>query len=295
MHKFRWLASVVAAVALACGATAAAVPGGTAIAVDHGRPAVVAEVSSAAAGLIDDGRPRPTVPNPVPTPSLAPIVVMSVGDSLTEGTDPATKATPLGSYRPYLTNLLNATGQPHAWVIAAQGGTKCSHWAAVLGSLIDTYHPRLILLNCGTNDEPGIDNTEADYRTMLAAAQSRGVPLVASLIGRPYMGSLVNQGRPWIEAWMDATNDAIRRALAAYPSVPYANMLRVPNNPEWLTDDGIHITARAEAAWAQLFYAAAQLLMGWLTLAQMRIAEMCGLSGHDRDDPWPTGYRVCLT
>lgn len=275
-NRFRWLVTIVAVVIT----VAAGV-----VAVPHG----------AAADLPPPRTPRPTVIEPSPVPSLAPIVVMSVGDSLTEGTDLATKGTVLASYRPELSRLMALTGQPHTWVIQAQGGTKCSYWAARMGSLIDTYHPDLVLLNCGTNDTPS-DSTEADYATMLAAAASRHTLLIASLIGRPYMGSLVNQTRPWIEGWMDATNDAIRRALAAYPSVPYASMLRVPNTPEWLTDDGIHITPRAEAAWAWLFFLAAQAAMHWLTPAQLHVSEMCGLSGHDRDDPWPTpgvAYRVC--
>lgn len=234
--------------------------------------------------------PPPSPPRslPSPTPSqLPPIVVLSIGDSLTVGADGSTYA----SYRQELSRLMTLTGQPHTWVVAAVGGSKCSYWASRINGLITTHQPKLIVLNCGTNDTPS-DATEADYRTILATAQARGVPIVASLIGRPYMGSPENSVRPWIEGWMDSTNDAIRRALAAYPAVPYASMLRVPNNPEWLHSDGIHLTARSEAAYGQLFYQAAQLIRsGWRTFVQM-----CGLSGHDRDDPWPVpdvAYRVC--
>lgn len=240
--------------------------------------------------------PPPSPPRslPSPTPSLRPpIVVMSVGDSLSVGHGP--DGTFTESYRPELSRLMSLSGQPHTWMVQALGGTKCSYWAQRMGALIDTHHPHLIFLNCGTNDTP-TDNTEADYRSILAAAQSRGVPIVASLIMQPDMESPTNIVRPYIWDWHRAINAAILRALAAYPAVPYADMVRVPNNIEWLQADGIHLTARSEAAWGQLFYQAAQPGRGWMSLAQMRQTPMCGLHGHWRGDPWPTpdvAYRVC--
>lgn len=280
-HRFRWLASIVAAAAVAGGLVA--VPGG-------------------AAG-IDPGRPRPTVidPAPSPAPSLAPVVVMSVGDSETEGTDPLTKGTTYASYRGELTRLMNLTGQPHTWIVQAAGGTTCAYWAARLDGLIATYHPNAIFLNCGTNDVPGTNNTQADYEAMLRVAQTRGVQVIASLIGIPDMRSPTNTVRPYIADWMHATNLAIMRALATFPSVPYADIQAIPANPEWLTPDGIHWTARAEAAVGQLFYLAAMAVMHWLTFAQMHVTKMCGLSGRwfaSPTDPWPipdVDYRVCRT
>lgn len=237
----------------------------------------------------------PPEPPTYPTPSASPlpaITVLAVGDSITYGTDGSTTA----SYRGELSRLLRLTGQAHVWRVAAVPGSTCNHWAQYLDAAITTYSPQLIVLNCGTNDRPGINNTEQDYRAILAVAASRGVPIVASLIGRPYMGSAENQVRPWIDAEMDDTNSAIERALASYPNVPKALFWRVPADPEWLQSDGIHLTARAEAAYAQLIYQAARASRGWLTLAQIRVTEMCGLHGTRRGAPWPTpdvAYRVC--
>lgn len=233
-------------------------------------------------------------PSPSPTPTAAPIVLMSVGDSLTEGHGP--NGTITQSYRTEMDRLLDLAGVPHTWNVQAVGGTKCHYWAGLIGSLIDTYHPRVILLNCGTNDTP-TDATAQDYRTILATAAARNTKIVASLIGRPDPAGTANVTRwPQIDDWMDATNTAIRSALADYPAVPVASMLRIPNNIEWLQSDGIHWTARAEAAAGELFYPAAAGLLGWPPLAQLGVHEMCGLSGHDRDDPWPppdVAYRVC--
>jgi lysophospholipase L1-like esterase len=196
---------------------------------------------------------------------------------------------------------MGMTGQPHTWVLQALGGKKCSYFAGIVSQVLTTYNPDVIFLDCGTNDTP-TDNTEADYRTILASVASfnalgHDTLLVASLIGVPDMKSDTNKIRPYIIDWMLNTNLAIQRALADYPNVPVANMWKVPATPEWLLYDGIHLIPRSEAAYAQLFYEAAQPHMGWLTLAQMRTTGMCGLNGIFRStDPWPipdVDYRVC--
>lgn len=254
---------------------------------------LLAVVSVVVAVLLPSPSPEPPT---YPTPSSSPlpaITVLSVGDSLTYGTDGSTTA----SYRGELSRLMRLTGQSHQWRVEAAPGSKCSYWPSRIDNLITTHHPDVIFLDCGTNDTP-TDSTEADYRAILAVTQARGVQVVASLIGIPDMRSDTNRVRPYIEDWMHGTNLAIKRALASYPQVPVADMQRVPANPEWLQADGIHLTARAEAAYGQLFYQAAQPMRGWKTLAQMRTYEMCGLSGAWRDDPWPTpdvAYRVCRT
>jgi lysophospholipase L1-like esterase len=230
--------------------------------------------------------PGPTTP-PKPPP-LPAITILSVGDSLTYGVDGSTTA----SYRQEFSRLLNAAGQPHAWVVQAVGGTKCSYWAALIDGLIVQYQPDLILLDCGTNDTP-TDDTEADYRTILTAAQTHGVQLVAGLVGLPDMRSPTNIVRPDIDDWLHASNLAERAALADFPTVPYADTTRIPATLEWLQADGVHWTARAEAGAGQLLYQAARPLFGWPA-----IVEMCGLSGSWFEDPEPVpdvAYRVCRT
>lgn len=226
-----------------------------------------------------DIRPRPTVLQPSPMPTFAPVIIMSMGDSLTEGTDPNTKATLLGAYRADMSVLLYATGQPHTWILEAKGGTKCSWWAGLIGNLLDTYHPNILLVDCGTNDTP-TDNTEADYRVILQAAQSRNIQVVAALIGIPNMRTDVNRIRPYIIDWMHQTNLAIMRALADYPSVPIADMRRVPATLEWLAPDGIHLIARSNAAYALIFYQALAPSRGWVP-----VRGMCGLSGGEPTEP----------
>ena len=240
--------------------------------------------------LVPSPEPGVTHP-PAPTPTLPAIVALSIGDSLTVGIDGSATA----SYRGELSRLMRFTGQPYTWQVAAAGGSKCSYWAARIAGLIDTYHPSVIFLNCGTNDTP-TDNTRADYETMLSVATSRGVRVIASLIGIPDMRSTINRARPYIIDWMHGTNEAIKLALTGFPSTPVANLERIPAHPEFLQTDGIHWTQRAEAAVGQKFYQAAIPVMGWKALSQMGLYEMCGLSGAWPSDPWPipdVDYRVC--
>ena len=272
----------------ATGAVALAVALAAAVAAPSSRPASANYV--AAAATIIPRKPWPT--QPAPSPTAAPILVMSVGDSLTYGADGGIYA----SYRQELSRLLNLAGVPHTWNVQAIGGTKCHYWATQIGQLL-TSDPAIVFLNCGTNDEP-TDATQADYNTILAAVAAHpNTLLVASLIGRPDPDGNANITRwPTIDDWMDGTNTKIRAALAGYPTVPVASMLRIPNNAEWLTADGIHWTPRANGAAAQLFYRAAAASRGWPSLAQLGVYEMCGLSGHDRDERWrvpDVQYRVC--
>lgn len=234
----------------------------------------------------------PTYPTRSPTPPQFPsITIMACCDSLTWGENGATT----DSYRLELSRLLNKTGQPHQWRVAAMPGTTCHHWALYIEAAIVQHNPDLIFLNCGTNDTP-TDNTEADYRTILSIAAAHDVQVVASLIGLPDMKSSTNIPRPYIYDYMKQTNLAIKRALTSYPNVAVANFERIPANPEWLKTDGIHWTVRADAGVAHLLYKAAQPTRGWKTLTQMGVYEMCGLNGVRIEEPWlipNVDYKVC--
>ena len=219
------------------------------------------------------------------------VTALAVGDSLTWGADGGTTA----SYRLELSRLWNRTGQPHTWKVAAMPGTTCHHWALNIAAAITLHHPDVIFLDCGTNDT-GPAATETDYRTILATANTAGVQVIAAYIGIPDMRSPTNTIRPAIADTMHQTNLAIGRALTYHPGTPVADMQRIPADPEWLQADGIHLTARAEAAYGQLFYQAGAGSRGWKTFPQLGISEMCGLSGN-----WPGNprlrpdidYRVC--
>lgn len=230
--------------------------------------------------------PPPEPPtHPSPRPALPAVRLLALGDSQNLG----------DAYRPELDRLMSRAGQPRTWVVNAAPGSKCSWWVPLIDSLIIAHDPDIILLNCGTNDTP-TDATEADYRAILTRAAARGVQVVASLIGRPYMGSVENVVRPWIDEWMYGTNQAIKRALADFPFVPVADLQSIPATPEWLNPDGIHFGPRAYVAGAQLFYEAARPLRGWSSMAVMRVSMVCGLSGAPRGSPWPAPggvYRVC--
>lgn len=226
----------------------------------------------------------PTRPSPPPA-VFAPIVGLSLGDSLT--LEP--------SYRPEFSRLATKTGQPLTWVVQAAPGSKCSWWLDKIDGLITQYHPNIIILNCGTNDTP-TDDTEGAYRFILATATNRNTQIVASLIGVPDMLTATNSVRPYISDWMYNTNLAIKRALVSYPNVRVADFRRIPHTIEWLQTDGIHWTNRANVGAAQILYQAVATSRGWKTFGQMSIAEMCGLNGTDIGAPElipNVDYRMC--
>lgn len=255
--------------------------------------AAVAVIPLITAGPASSGPeiPKPTKVYPVPSAQFAPITVLSIGDSLTYGTDGSATA----SYRAELSRLMNNAGQPHQWRVAAQGGTNCAYWADRINNLITQHSPNLIILNCGTNDTP-TSNVEAALRTIFATAQARGVQIAGAFIGIPDMRSPENRARTYIYDWMHNTNEAVKHVKASYPNAPFADNRRIPATLEWLQSDGIHWTDRANKAAAQLIYQAVRASRGWRTLQQMFIEEACGLSGASQEDPEPipnVDYNIC--
>lgn len=235
-----------------------------------------------------DIRPRPSL-SPFPTPTLPHLRIVSMGDSLTKGLNGAVE----DSYRGPLSQLMTLTGQPHTWIVQAVGGSKCSHWAAQIDTVIATYDPDVVIVNCGTNDVPGVDNTEGDYLRIIDRVRAHGVIFVGSLTSQPDMESDTNKIRPYIFNWMRDTMLALKRAIQAR-GVPYFDAVRVPSTREWLQTDGIHLTVRSEAGYAELIYNVLRLLIpGWKSLQEMHLEGMCGLNGHWPDTPWPTDYRIC--
>lgn len=228
--------------------------------------------------------PGPTYPGPTP-PTYPAVAVLSVGDSLTADTD----SSPTGSYRGELSRLWNLAGQPHTWITAAIGGTKCSWWAGQIEDLIAAHQPDLLVIGCGTNDTAA-DDTQADYTTILDAAQAHGVQVVAVLPGVPDMRA-PNMAWPGIDESMHSARQAELAAIAGRGGVVVADVQRVPATLEWLQPDGVHWVSRTEAAVAWLIYDAARVVYGWPVAT-----EPCGLSGSWMDDPEPVpavDYLVC--
>lgn len=211
----------------------------------------------------------------VKTTAHSPIVIMTVGDSITADSN---------AYRTELTRLLNNANIPHTYIVAAWPGQPCSYIAGQLPALLATHNPDLVILSCGTNDGPG--TTEAAYRAMLTQLASTNT--VISWIG--YADPRTALQAPWLLPNQKAANDAIYRARfgapghPAYPNVPIADFQAIPGTLEWLQPDGIHPNPRGYRAMAHIIYTKAAPLMGWPPAAE---PKPCGLSGNWRDYPEP--------
>ncbi len=123
--------------------------------------------------------PPPTLP-----PLAADATLLAFGDSLTYGTG----AEQEGSYPAQLAALSG-----HEVINAGLPGETSAEGALRLPELLDEYQPQLLLLCHGGNDllrqwDPAV--TRGHLQEMVAAARSRGIPVVLIGIPKPALFSL---------------------------------------------------------------------------------------------------------
>lgn len=167
------------------------------------------------------------------------------------------------SYREQLTTMLRARGIEPVWIVAAVSSTTCSLWRGLLGDLIATNRPDIVLINCGTNDRL---NSDADipafteiHGGIINDARARGVKVGVSSVqysrvdGRPELA--------WLVPSEFRVNTAIGFTAFAYGDVAYADIVAIPatiaNNP-----DGIHPGVEGDALYAAAWLAAGAA-KGW--------------------------------
>jgi len=193
-----------------------------------------------------------------PSPAPAPKVILTVGDSITEGATMAGSVSP--SYRAELGRLLDAACLPHTFVTAAVGGTTCGYWSSRMAGLMAQHQPDVVLINCGTNDR--MDNKtsaqisawEGVYRGLFDTALDADPDVIAFpawvqySAGRPSEGCTTPPGPSpsWLPASQAKVNDAIYRSMRVIDEFGH----RVPGwidyqpIPEaYLDQCGVHPTA----------------------------------------------------
>jgi len=160
-----------------------------------------------------------------PTPGAAPKVILTVGDSITEGATMAGSVSP--SYRAELGRLLAEACIPHTFATAAVGGTTCGYWSSRIAGLMTTHRPDIVLIACGTNDR--LDNKagaqiaawEGMYRALFDTVLDMDAGVVAYpafvqySAGRPSTGCTTPPGPSpaWLPVSEAVGNDARFRAM----------------------------------------------------------------------------------
>lgn len=223
-----------------------------------------------------------TMPSAAPA-DPGPLRILAIGDSITAD----------GRWQAKLDELLDAAGVPHVIETEAVGGTRCWYWAARIAALLAAHHPDLVILACGTNDDPnelayGEPASGWAVRTVYEAVHASGARTLPVLIG--YSDPLV--APDWLLHNEPITNDTIYRQIVRYPAswlAGVADWELLGATPTYLDAGGIHPTARGYGYLGRIAYDAAAPAMGWPPVVVE--PPPCDLFGHRRGYPRPAYIR----
>lgn len=188
--------------------------------------------------------------------ALTPVRIMTCCDSITVGIGTT-------SYRSHMTTLLRARGFKPVWIVTAVSSTTCTLWNSLLGDLIATNKPDILLVNCGTNDvlssDAAITPFIVQHAGIINGARAQGVKVAVSSVqysrvdGRPELA--------WLPASQFRVNTAIGFTAFAYGDVAYADVVAIPATPE-NNPDGIHPGTLGDKLYASAWISAGAA-KGW--------------------------------
>jgi hypothetical protein len=177
--------------------------------------------------------------------------ILVLGDSITA---PCT-STPAGGWCARLGQMLAQRGVNAQWTAVAVPGVRCKWLASQVQAAVDLHDPDIVLINCGTNDDPkekcwGESCTAWAQRVLIETAHNSGAQVATAFVGYPDLLRFNSQ------APQEVANDAIYSNLGYYTgwNLGLANFQVVPGNPDFLPD-GIHPTSvRGIEAYARIWY-----------------------------------------
>jgi hypothetical protein len=147
------------------------------------------------------------------------------GDSLAVGT------------KPYIPRELDGWKVTQSTAV----GRQAHHGADVMRSY-GRKLPRVIHVSLGTNGDPRqVEGFRASIEEVMAVAGERRCVVWASIVRPPYMGTSY-----------DGYNRALARADRQRDNLRVVDWARmVDRNPEWLAEDGVHVSAQGYRARAK--------------------------------------------
>jgi hypothetical protein len=201
-----------------------------------------------------------------------------------------------------LGQMLDYAKVPHDIHTAAVAGVPCSYWVPQVAGIVASYGPDLVVLECGTNDDPnalsyGEPTTGWAFRSIVetvhAARRANPIPVVATL--DQYSDPMLAPSWLW-DANEPRTNDTLWANIQRYLPPNHtgwiagiADLQRIPSTATYIDSGGIHPTAKGQQDIARLVYDAASGTMHW---PKSTAPVPCDLYGHRPDYPRPT-YRPC--
>lgn len=229
------------------------------------------------------------MPSPQARAEPVSIRILTLGDSITED----------GAWQDETSRLLFDAKIPNIVINVAVSGTRCSYWPERIDALLATHQPDLVVLACGTNDDPaemmpwGESRTGWSVRYVIEAVHAyrpldRAKTLPALI---QYSDPLIAPA--WLLANEETTNDHLWANQYLYLSGPQlagvANLQTIPATADYVSADGIHPVDRGYRAIGRTVYDAARASMGWPAAIE---PPLCGQYGHRRGLPRPT-YTPC--
>jgi hypothetical protein len=191
------------------------------------------------------------------TPALKPIRIMVCCDSITVGADGV-------GYRDELSALLMEAGVDPTFIVAAVNSTPCSTWGPLIGGLVKTNRPDVLLLNCGTNDvvssRAQIEAFENNYRKIIEVARAAGVKIAVS---RLQISRVTGNPRlAWLPGNERKINTVIDRVAHIYGDVGYADFSTIEASVD-NSEDGVHPSRTGELLYAKAWFSQGQQLGWW--------------------------------
>lgn len=231
-------------------------------------------------------------------PAPAPLKILTLGDSRTSG----------GQWQAELGRLLTGSGEDAAIANVAVAGTDCFYWTSRITALLDQYTPDVVVLACGTNDDPaatiyGESKTGWSFRFLAETVHGRGVRFLPALV--QYSDPIL--APPWLLANEPATNDHLFSQYHHYTApeaVPpwwnaVADFQVIPSTASYLAAEpytgtpsgwiGIHPNARGYRYMGRIVDDAGAANGWWPATTE---PPLCDLYGHRQGYPRPA-YAPC--
>lgn len=232
----------------------------------------------------------------------APVRILTLGDSRSSS----------GQWQAELSHLLDAAGVPHVISNPAVAGTSCSYWPPQIKGLVNAFQPDLVVLACGTNDNPatmthGESATSWAFRSVVEAVHAyrprNPARTLATLV--QYSDPILAPG--WLLSNEPKTNDNLYSQMHYYlpprtrPGwlAGIADLQAIPATATYLAAEpypgtpsgqiGIHPTAHGYWYMGRIIYDAARAVMGWPPATE---PPLCDLYGHRQSYPRPA-YTPC--
>lgn len=196
-----------------------------------------------------------------------------------------------------LRGLLAKQGVVAEFSALASGGKRCKWIAERIVAFLEEVHPDILLLNCGTNDDPneycyGEPCTTWSWRIIVEAARTRDINVGVAFIGYtdPDDPKVIG-ARPRLERENDLLYSQISRFQTVW-DLALANFQVVPGDPDYLPD-GVHpISPVGARVYAEIWHGAVASRSwapaGWTPLGY----TSCGMYGRRTGYPVPQ-YTPC--